>query len=375
MSESADAPRPRVLILTLHHGATHVRLAHTLEKALRELRPHLKIEVVDALAHCTAWFRAYYNAYEIPLKYWPGLWRFIEGRQFEGDTTGPWWLYRWGARRLFRYIEAFKPDVVAATEVGLGEMAIIHKRDTGARYSLVAIETFAFERPWAQPEVDLFVSYPGAVAAQLKNWGVPPEKILECGVPVDPVFGLTTDRPGLRERLTLRNDLPVLLVNFGGSGKGKPREVVCELRKVERPFQALFISRRDESLRKELLRLTAGMDHVRVLSWVDNMHEWMAASDLLISRAGGGILAESMNCGLPILVFDAPPGNERRFCRLIEEVWHTGYHVEQPGQLSARINHLIARPEELEQLRSSAREHAHPGGARIAAQAILNLWT
>ncbi len=52
MSESADAPCPRVLILTLHHGATHVRLARAIENALRELRPHLKIEVVDALAHC-----------------------------------------------------------------------------------------------------------------------------------------------------------------------------------------------------------------------------------------------------------------------------------------------------------------------------------
>jgi processive 1,2-diacylglycerol beta-glucosyltransferase len=350
-----------------------VRLARALENALLQLRPNLKVEVVDALAHCAWWFRAYYNAYEIPLKYWPGLWRFIEGRQFEGENSNPWWFYRRGARRLFRYIEAFRPDVVAATEVGLGEMAIIHKRDTGARYSLVAIETFAFERPWAQPEVDLFVSYPGEVAAQVRSLGVPPEKILECGVPVDPAFGLCPDRPGLRARLGLQNDLPMLLVNFGGSGKGKPREVVAELQKVQHPFQVVFISRRSERLRKELLRLTGRMAHAQVLSWVDNMHDWMAAADLLISRAGGGVLAESMNCGLPILVFDAPPGNERRFCRLIEESWRTGYRVEQPGQLSARINQLLAHPEELEQLRSSARRHAYPGGASIAAEAILKL--
>ena len=179
------------------------------------------------------WFRAYYNSYEIPLKYWPGLWGYIESHQFEGETTGPWWLYRWGARPLFRFIKAFAPDVVAATEVGLGEIAIIHKRDTGAQYSLVGIETFAFERPWAKPEVDLYVSYPGEVAAQVRSLGVPPEKILECGVPVDPAFGLCPDRPALRERLGLPQDLPVLLVNFGGSGKRKPREVVSELQKVQ----------------------------------------------------------------------------------------------------------------------------------------------
>jgi processive 1,2-diacylglycerol beta-glucosyltransferase len=350
-----------------------VRLSRALEKALLQLRPNLNVEVVDALAHCTPWFRAYYNAYEIPLKYWPGLWDYIESHQFEGETTGPWWLYRLGARPLFRFIDAFAPDVVAATEVGLGEIAVIHKRDTGAHYSLVGIETFAFERPWAQPEVDLFVSCPGEVAAQVRSLGVPPEKILECGVPVDPAFDLCRDRPALRERLGLLQNLPVLLVNFGGSGKRKPREVVSELRKLQQPFQVVFISRRDESLRKELLRLTAGMAHTRILSWVDNMHEWMAAADMLLSRAGGGIVAESLNCGLPILVFDAPPGNERRFCHLIERCWHTGYWVQRPGELADRIDQLLRHPRELEQLRSNARQRAYPDAARIAAEAVLHL--
>jgi processive 1,2-diacylglycerol beta-glucosyltransferase len=362
-----------VLILTLHHGSTHLRIARALENALRRLRPNLPVEVVDALAHCAPWFRAYYNSYELPLKYWPGLWGFIERHQFEGKTSGSWWLYRRGARPLYRFIEGFAPDVVVATEVGLGEIAVIHKRDAGVKYSLVGVQTFAYERPWAQPEVNLFISYPGEVAAQLQSLGVPPEKILACGVPVDPAFSACSDRSALRERLGLRQDLPVLLVNFGGSGTVKPREVVADLRQVQPPFQAIFLSRRDERLHQELLRLCTGMPDVQVLGWTDNLHEWMAAADLLVSRAGGAIVAESLNCGLPILVFDAPPGNERRFCRLIEECWHTGYCVEGRGELAAQINRLLQDIEALEQLRSNARRHARPDAARTAAEAILDL--
>ncbi len=373
MGEFTNGRCKRVLILTLHHGSTHVRLSRALEKALLQVRPDLQVEVIDALAHCQAWFRAYYNSYEIPLKYWPGLWAFIEGQQFDGDTTGPWWLYRLGARPLFHFINRFAPDVVAATEVGLGEMAIIHKRQTGAQYLLVGIETFAFERPWAKPEVDLYVSFPGEVAAQLRSLGVQEKKILECGVPVDPVFGVCADRASVRKRLGLKDDLPVLLINFGGSGKRKPREVVSELRKVQEPFQAVFIARRDEELRRTLEQLTAELAHARILSWVDNMHEWMAAADMLVSRAGGGILAESLNCGLPILVFDAPPGNERRFCRLIEDCWHTGYSVERPGELSGRIEHLLREKKELEQLRANARQRSYPDASRVAAEAILDM--
>jgi processive 1,2-diacylglycerol beta-glucosyltransferase len=371
--KSTNNQHPRVLILTLRHGATHVRIARALEKALLGLGPNLEVEIADALAHCTPWFRAYYDSYEIPLKYWPGLWEFIENRQLEAETVGPWWLYRLGSRPLFRYIEAFAPDVLIATEFGLGEIAAMHKREFGVRYFLVGMETFSYERPWAQPEVDLFVSFPGKVAAQIRSLGVPPEKILECGVVVDPAFNLCSDRSAIRARLSLEEDLPVLLVNFGGSGKRKPRELVSELQKVQQPFQVVYISRCDESLRKELLRLTVGMPHSRVLGWVDNIHEWMAAADMLISRAGGGIVAESLNCGLPILVFDAPPGNERRICQMIEDCWHTGYWVKGPGELAARIELLLTQPEELAQLRSNARRYAYPDAARIAAQAILNL--
>jgi processive 1,2-diacylglycerol beta-glucosyltransferase len=350
-----------------------MRLSRALEKALLQLRPGLKVEVVDALEHCTPWFRAYYNSYEIPLKYWPGLWDVIESHQYEGETSGPWWLYRRGARPLRRYIEAFEPDVVVATEVGLGEFAIIHKREFGAKYVLVGAQTFTFERPWAQPEVDLFISHPGEVAKQIRDMGVPQEKILECGVLVDPAFVPSSDRPALRARLGLRNDLPVFLVNFGGSGKGRPREVVAELRQVKSPFQVVFIARKNEALRQELLQLTEGMANALVLGWVDNMQEWMAAADMLLSRAGGGIVAESLNCGCPMLVFDAPPGNERRFCQMIEESWHTGYWVKHPGEMAARIDHLLAHPEELAQLHTNALKQGYPDATRIAAETVLEL--
>lgn len=371
-SHPQNRRQPRVLILTVHHGATHVRMAQALAKALLQLRPDLEVEVIDTLAHCRRWFRAYYNSYEVGLKYWPGLWEFVESRQYEGDTSGSWWLYRWGARPLFRYIDRFAPDVVAATEVGLGEMAVIHKRDVRAHYALVGMGTFVFERPWVQPEVDLFLSYPQEVSGQLRTLGVPAEKIIECGVLVDPAFGRSPDRAAVRARLGLEADLPVLLVNFGGSGKAKPREVISALSQIRTAFQVVFMARRDKKLRAELLRLSAAMPQARVLAWVDNMPEWMAAADLLLSRAGGGIVAESMNSGLPILVFDAPPGNERRICELIEKRWHTGYWVERPADIAAKVEYLFTERDVLGQLRANASQRSYPDASRNGALAILH---
>jgi len=367
-------PTPKILILAVHHGATHIRIARVMEKALRQARPNIQVEVIDALAYCRSWFRAYYNAFEIPLRYWPGLWERIETQQFRGKSTGPMWLYRSGAQPLFRLIEAFAPQAVVATEVGLCEMAALHKRQTRAAYGLVGIGALDFERPWAQPEVDLFISSPGDVSRQLKSAGVTAEKIVECGLPVDPAFTPCSDRAALRARLGLEESLPAVLVNFGGSGKMKPGHVAGELRRIQKPFQAVFIARRDEKLRAELNHLTDGMPHARVLGWVENMHEWMAAADLLVSRAGSCTVAEAMNSSLPILIFDAPPGSERRVCELVEEKWQTGYWAKSPGEFAARLNQLLAEPKKLDGLRRNAMQHAYPHAAQDAAEAILQMF-
>jgi UDP-N-acetylglucosamine:LPS N-acetylglucosamine transferase len=177
----------------------------------------------------------------------------------------------------------------------------------------------------------------------------------------------------LRAKLGLQNDLPVFLVNFGGSGKTAPTNLVAELQSVPNAFQTVFITRKNEELKRNVLQSTAGMKNVTVLGWVGNMHEWMAASDLLLSRAGGGIVAESLNCELPILVFDAPPGNERRFGEMIETVWHSGYWVRDAGDLSKQITRLLGDPGALRQLRENALAQARPEASRDAAEAVLNL--
>ncbi|PYV27226.1 MAG: hypothetical protein DMG24_05150, partial [Acidobacteria bacterium] len=75
--------KPNILILTVPHGASHQGAAGGLARALVEIEPGATVEVVDALRHCAPWFRAYYNSYEIPLKYWPGLWSWIESVQHQ----------------------------------------------------------------------------------------------------------------------------------------------------------------------------------------------------------------------------------------------------------------------------------------------------
>ncbi len=360
----------KVLILATSHGAAHLRASKAVRGAFFDLCPEINVTIMDAIAQCAPWFRAYYDSYEIPLRYWPGLWRRIERRQHQQPSTNPTWLYRLGAKPLFNKIRALDPDVVVASEVGVCELAALHKHRARARYFLTALELMDFNRGWIRAEVDLYAVVHPDLGAELEGAGAPNERVAVCGMPIDPAFAQIPEKASARERLGLRRDLPVVLVLFGGTGFGSPRRIAAELGRVGLPIQAVFIGGNNPGLRAELEKVCAGADGWRTLGWVDNMHEWMAAADMVLSKPGGSTLMESCACGLPFLAFDPLPGNEERTCRWIEK-WGAGVWVKTAVEISSSVRRLLDKPEELAELERLARAIAHPHAARDTAAAIL----
>lgn len=362
----------KILILTLPHGAAHQRAAQALRDAFAGLQPGARVEVIDTLQHCTAWFRAYYNSYLIPLEILPTLWRWIESRQHLSASTGPRWVYQRGARPLFRYLRNFGPDVVLATEVGTCELAAMYKREFRAEFLLVGLELMDFNRAWIQPEVDLFLTTHIDLAAELVAEGASADKVVTTGQPIDPLFASLPDRRAARDKLGIPYDAVLILILFGGSGHGHPERILAELAKVKHPHQVVLITGRNQRLENRLRKAFGNLPHMRVLGWVDNIQEWMIASDLMISKPGGGTLNEGFACGLPMLAFDPLPGNEERTCRWIER-WGAGIWIQKPEDLAPKIQSLLADPNQLATLRQKAGALARPYAARDGALAVLEL--
>jgi len=362
---------PRILILTLSHGAAHQRAARALREAFLDLWPDLQAQVIDTLEHCTGWFRAYYNSYLIPLRVWPGLWRWIESIQHESHSTGPPWLYRRGARPFFKYLGDYSPHAVVATEVGMCELAVMYKREARASFLLAGLELMDFNRAWIHPEVDLFLTTHLGLASELVAAGAPSEKVVTTGQPLDRAFTSLPDRDATRAKLGIPQDTLQILALFGGAGFGNAERLLREVSRVKYRHELVMITGRNQRLERRLRKLCAPLPGVRVLGWVDNMHEWMVASDLLISKPGGETLTEGFACGLPMLAFDPLPGNEERTCQWIEK-WQAGIWIKKPEELAPTIEALLEDPSRLSALRQRASALGRPQAARDAAQAILD---
>lgn len=77
-------------------------------------------------------------------------------------------------------------------------------------------------------------------------------------------------------------------------------------------MQVVVICGRNQKLVQKLEATTWSSNmNVIVNGFVDNMHQWMGASDCIITKAGPGTIAESLICGLPMLLNGFVPGQVR----------------------------------------------------------------
>ncbi len=370
--ESAAPPPVRILILTVLHGAGHLRVARALRLSLLALSPGASLSVLNATRNCRFWFRLYYDSYQIFLRYWPSLWNRIEGLQHESQSTGPAWLYRRGAAPLLRFISPFNPDTAIATEVGMCELAAMLKREAGARFSLVAVPGLDVDRAWVQPEVDMYLINPGAPLRQLLEAGAPGGKIVDSGMPVDPVFRRSLTRAAARQRLGSDPRVPLARVLVGGAGYGSPASILPALRAQQGPLRAVLIAGDNHDLWQTLQKACAGDPRLQVLGWVNNMHEWMAAADVMVGKPGEGTLIEALNSRLPIIAFDPLPGAEERLCHWIEQT-RVGVWARDPQHLRSVLTRLLQNRGELAFLCRHTSWQVAPNAARNGAEAILRL--
>jgi 1,2-diacylglycerol 3-beta-galactosyltransferase len=165
----------------------------------------------------------------------------------------------------------------------------------------------------------------------------------------------------------------VLLLG-GGEGMGALEAIAAALAPAlgRRHGQLAIICGRNEAVRNRLAGQRWPIP-VRVAGYVDNMPLWMAAADLLVSKAGPGTIAEALACGLPMIMSSFVPGQETGNVRYVEGNG-VGVYRRDPAQIAAVVaGWLEPGSPELAGRRARARHLARPRAALNIATALGNL--
>ncbi|HTT33118.1 MAG TPA: glycosyltransferase [Methylomirabilota bacterium] len=374
--------KPRVLLLSATSGAGHVRAAQALEKAF-QARGDCAVEHIDALQYVSKLFqRAYDKAYIAMIRRAPQLMGVLYDR-----TDRPWHhprrrlaLDRLNTGPMIRLLKRAQPDLCVATHFLPAEIIawLIARKKLRARNAIVVTD-YDVHAIWLCRTVDRYYVAIEEAAEYLAHVGVPREKLLVTGIPIDPLFAAPVDRDEARKHLGLDPAATVILISAGGYGIGPVEQLVQDLLALQKPWQVAAIAGKSEKTRKRLEELAktagtlpGGASKLCAIGFTVEMDKYMAAADLMVGKAGGLTTSEALARGLPMALIEPIPGQEEGNA---DHLLEAGVAIRCNNLPAAawKIANLLEDSDRLRRMRDAARRIGQPGAAAAIAEDALRL--
>lgn len=380
----------RFLFLHSRTGGGHIRVARTVADALQErYGDRVDVTLVDALAEYAFWpLSMAPEWYPLALRgggrvYGFGFTLLNGPRRVQAIVHLLWPLIY---PRVLRMLRDHPADVVVSfhpVPVHAVSRVLERVRPT-VPFVAVGTDLVVMHGAWVAPGVRRYLVATEEAREQLIRHGVEPERIEVTGLPIARVFREVAreDPREVRLRLGLDPDLQTVLVLGGGVGF-EPLERVARAVAAALPdAQMVVVAGQNERLRARLASLPWS-DRVRVEGFVENMHEWMRAADVLVTKAGPTTIAEAMIVGVPMVLWGAIPAQETPNVRLVVKagagIWAPGarraaeavtYLLRHSGArlAAARESSRMASPEAADRVASILWEIGH-GGTPLLTEA------
>ena len=378
LARAASGVGPRIAILHATAGSGHKSAAVALARAITALRPDATVREVDTLVFASRFYRTTYaQSYNAMAARAPQLWGALYSmwsQQQVNRSAGPAReaLDRLALRSLVRVVEREKPDAVVCTHF-LPVEALSPRRGQGRLQVplYVVITDFTAHPLWAYPHVDRYFVASETVAEELHGLGVPAERIVVTGIPVDPRFATMIGHEAACARFQLDPRQPVVLVMGGGSGVGPMAELADRLASLAVEPQVVVVCGTNERMHEQVEGLGERFaGRVRALGFTHEVDALLEAADVVVSKAGGLTCSEALIKHTPLVVFRPTPGQEIRNAQFLE-TGGAAVHAESIDTVATTVSRWLGDPAARERVRENAARLAKPLAAEAIAQLVL----
>jgi processive 1,2-diacylglycerol beta-glucosyltransferase len=225
---------------------------------------------------------------------------------------------------------------------------------------------------WVYPHIEHYHVATATAARELMRKGYPAEKISVTGIPVDPIFAHSTPPAIARERLGLPEKPTVLLLS-GGFGVGPVARMLESFRDCRGDISIVIVAGKNAELAQQCTQIAHTLPvPVRVNGFVTNMHEWMDAADLIVTKPGGLTTTEILAKGKPMALVSPIPGQEQRNCEFLLENGAAVRLYDVPDA-AHYLSSWLTDADRMARMRKAARSIALPNAARDIAKAIASV--
>lgn len=220
-------------------------------------------------------------------------------------------LSRQISKPLKKYIADYNPDIVIGTHSYAAVlMTILAHRCVINCPTFGVITDFTIHPFWESTDLDYYILPDKLLTASAIKKGIPKEKILPFGIPVKKQFSTKEDKKEVRKSLGL-SDKTTVMVMMGSMGFGKLTNVISELDSYPADFQIVCICGTNEKMKQQIDEGT-WQKKIYNFGFINNVHEYMDAADVLITKPGGLTTSEALAKKLPLILSNPIPGQEDR---------------------------------------------------------------
>jgi processive 1,2-diacylglycerol beta-glucosyltransferase len=371
----------KVLILSAAVGAGHLRAAEALEKTFEQLGAAQEVKNIDVLNYTNPLFRRLYGkAYLDMVNKMPE----VLGWMYD-SLDKPWEnerrrlaLDRLNTQPLINLLKTEKPDLAVCTHFLPSEIISWLKAKKKIDFpQAIVVTDFDAHAMWLCHNYEQYFVALDETKVHLAKIGIPAEKITVTGIPIDPLFAETKDKPAMREKFGLDADKLTILVSAGGFGVGNIEHLLEALSDLETPAQIVAICGRNEELKTKLEKLAREkLNNERVtfkpIGFTREMDEYMSAADLIVGKPGGLTTSEALAKGLIFVVVNPIPGQEERNSdHLLEK--GCAIKCNNLPVLAFKIDELVKDRTRFAAMQENVRRFARPAASREIVEKLLTL--
>ncbi|KAA3664862.1 MAG: galactosyldiacylglycerol synthase, partial [Chloroflexi bacterium] len=347
--------KKRILFLISDTGGGHRASARAIDEAIQHLYPDQFDTIIEDIFEHTPWpFRTMPEAYSwligpgLPL--WKSIWlaaRFP--RMSVKFVTSTYPLLKQG---MTSYLRRIQPDLIVSVHPLTNHLGVRMAKAAAlghVPFITVVTDMVSIHPTWICPDVTACIVPTDLAYDQAIAHGISPKKVTVHGQPVSLKFtDIESDKIKLRQKLNLDVERDTVLIVGGGEGFGQVFETARSIAQTVPTAQLLVVAGRNETLKTELDVVTWEIP-THIYGFVDNMPELMAASDVLVTKAGPGTICEAFIAGLPPLLSWYIPGQEAGNVTYVTHN-NAGAFVESPLSIAQTVQTWLSQNETLREL-------------------------
>lgn len=361
----------KIFIVHASAGAGHKGAAEAIKDAFDRADSGHYVRVIDSLDYTNRFFKkAYPRGYNFLVSRAPFLWGWFfyltDFRLFHPFVRA--------GRLIGNFINGFdfyqliikeKPDCIISTHFLPTE--IISNLKALKIYNgkhITCITDYGIHSFWVSKNVDNYAVASEYSKKELIKKGVNAERIKIVGIPIHNKFTKNLSKNEAVKKLGLKKGLFNILITGGGLGVGPIAELVSVISKCNYPFQLIVVCGNNKRLVDEIKGLSVNSRvSMNVYGFVDNINEFMDASDIIISKPGGLTVSEALAKGLPILVPSYINGHEEKNLRFLEQN-NLGIKARDVNEVLQKLQELYSLQDSHNAIKAEARQLGKPNAAQ-----------